>query len=121
MSMLSDATKWLHDQAHDHLADTITYRRGEQEVSLAATVGRSEFEIERETGVIVSFESRDYIFRATDLVLGGATVEPADGDRIVEAGRIYEVLAPGDHPAWRWSDPFRTAFRVHTKYIGLDS
>ena len=121
MSMLSDATKWLHDQAHNHLADTVTYRRGELEVSLAATVGRSEFEIERETGVIVSFESRDYIFRVSDLVLGGETVEPLAGDCIVEAGRIYEVMAPGDRPAWRWSDPFHTAFRVHTKHIGQES
>ena len=30
----------------------------------------------------------------------------------------YEVLAPNGEPVWRWSDPYRTALRVHTKHTG---
>ena len=45
---------------------------------------------------------------------------PEKGDVIEFDGREFEVLAPNDEPVWRWSDPYHTALRVHTKLIGGD-
>jgi hypothetical protein len=33
---------------------------------------------------------------------------------------IYEVMAPGKEPAWRWSDVFRKVLRIHTKQVGTE-
>jgi hypothetical protein len=47
---------------------------------------------------------------------------PVAGDRIRETvGErvfVYEVLAPGNEPHYRYSDPFRKLLRIHTKYVG---
>ena len=44
--------------------------------------------------------------------------EPQVGDEVDFLGGTYEVLSPNGEPAWRWSDPFRTAYRIHTKHVG---
>ena len=78
------------------------------------------------TGVGETFESRDFLILATDLVLAGEQTLPRAGDRIRESGSpdstsyIYEVLAPGNEPAWRFSDPYRRTLRIHTKQIGVE-
>jgi len=33
---------------------------------------------------------------------------------------IYEVMAPGNEPPWRYSDPYRRTLRIHTKLIGAE-
>ena len=49
---------------------------------------------------------------------------PQSGDRIREpAGTqtlVYEVLAYGDEPPWRYVDPHRLQVRFHTKQIGTE-
>lgn len=60
-----------------------------------------------------------------DLVLGGATALPKAGDRVRETdgGKVfvYEVMAPGNEPAWRYSDPYRRALRIHTKHVATEA
>jgi mono/diheme cytochrome c family protein len=69
-------------------------------------------------------ESRDYLVSAEDLVLGGVVERPKAGDRIRETEGeqllIYEVMAPGGEPPWRWSDRHRRTLRIHTKYVGTE-
>jgi hypothetical protein len=104
-----------------HLSRTVTYQRGDDSVEVAATVGRTVFEIDDGSGAAVQWESRDFLVPAADLVLAGEVVEPLPGDRIRETQGekvyVYEVLAPGKEPCWRWSDPFRRTLRVHTKQV----
>ena len=45
---------------------------------------------------------------------------PEKGDVSWCDGGEYEVLAPNGEPVWRWSDPHRTAMRIHAKHTGGD-
>jgi len=107
----------------EHRGRIVTYSRGEDEVEITATVDRSRFPIVTEEGQEIDFMVRDYIVDVADLVLGDETVTPAEGDKIAdedadEKACIYEVMAPGTgEPAWRWTDGYRRAFRIHTKLV----
>jgi hypothetical protein len=74
--------------------------------------------------VVERIESRDFLILAEDLVLDGTVVLPVRGDRIRETqgGKVYvyEVVAPGNEPCWRYSDPFRKTLRIHTKHIATE-
>jgi len=107
-----------------HMTREVEYRRGAEAATLQATIGRTVFDQQDQFGVIQRTESRDYLIRAQDLVLGGEQTTPKTGDRIVEViddePLIYEVMAPGDEPPWRFSDPGRITLRIHTKFIGQE-
>ena len=114
MGLLEDAAAWLNSQREECLSVPIEYRfRSGGSVELMATVGRTLFRAENEYGVTVRVESRDFLVSAEDL-----PGEPQSGDRIVHAGRVYEVLAPNGEPVWRWSGPQHVTRRIHTKEIG---
>jgi len=124
--LLAQGAQWLDDQRQTHLTRTVVYRRGADEVQLSATVGRTLFEQADEVGLIQRLESRDYLVRTADLVLAGTPTLPAAGDLIRETDAggttfVYEVLAPGTEPPWRYSDPYRLALRVHSKHVATES
>jgi hypothetical protein len=112
--LLSSGAAWLESQRHQHLAKEVVYRRGPLQVTLRATVGRTEFELADEQGILQRVESRDFLVRADDLTFG----IPQAGDVIVEGGLAFEVNSPGGTPAWRYSDPNRATLRIHTKAAG---
>jgi hypothetical protein len=64
------------------------------------------------------------LIQPADLVIAGSQVLPERGDTIRETQNgnvyIYEVMAPGSEPHWRWSDPHRKLLRIHTKQIGIE-
>ena len=119
--LLGKAAAWLDDQRVRHLSRPVTYARGEHSVEVQAAVGRTEFEVDNGTGILEKVESRDFLIRTSDLVLGGQNVLPERGDRIRETKDgltyVYEVMAPGREPCWRYSDPYRRALRIHTKLV----
>ena len=97
----------------DALATDAVYRRGADERSVKAVLGRTVFRSQNDYGAWVRTESRDFIVTAEQL-----DIEPQAGDEIVYQGDVYEVLAPNGEPVWRWSDPQQTALRIHTKNTG---
>ena len=117
--LLEQAAGWLDGMRAQHLSRRVVYSRGDDSVEVAATIGRTVFEIDDGSGAVVQWESRDFLIAAVDLVLAGEVVEPLPGDRIRETqdGKVYvyEVMAPGKEPCWRYSDPYRRTLRVHTK------
>ena len=119
--LLEQGLGWLDDQRHAHMTRTVTYERGVDSVSLDATIGRTEFEQVEESGIVQKLESRDFLVRAADLVLAAQVTLPRAGDRVRETAGgqtfVYEVMAPGSEPPWRYSDPYRRALRVHTKHV----
>ena len=121
--LLEQSSAWLDGQRKKHLAKAVTYCRGQAEVEVLATAGRTTFEIESSAGVAERFEARDFIITAADLVLNGETVPPERGDKIRETSGgqtlVYEVVGPGSEPCWRWSDTYRLAIRVHTKQVDV--
>ncbi len=95
----------------------IVYRRGDDDLPLSATLGRSTWQLENGSAGLVVFESRDYLIDAAGLQLRGAPLIPQRHDKIVEGCFVYGVLDEASIPAWRYSDPFRLQIRVHTKLL----
>ncbi|WP_428937773.1 hypothetical protein [Fontivita pretiosa] len=119
--LLERASAWLEDQRNKFATRQVTYQRGEQSVSVAATIGKTLFELDDGGGAVLRVESRDYLIFAADLVLEDDPILPQRGDQIVETqdarSFIYEVTGPGDEPCWRYSDPYRRTLRIHTKQV----
>jgi hypothetical protein len=123
--ILRTGSDWLADQLKAHVSRTVVYRRGTAEVAVQATVGRTLLKLDDGYGgVRVEWTDRDFLIHAADLVLGAAVVLPERGDTVREAVGtktfVYEVMAPGKEPPWRWSDVYRKVLRIHTKQIGTE-
>ncbi len=123
--LLDTASAWLETMRQAHASFSVTYSRDGESVTLPATIGRTVFRIERDFGAHERVESRDVLLAAEELVLGGAATLPERGDRVFEERDgvrwEYEVMAPGQEPCWRFSDPYRRTFRVHTKLVGKET
>lgn len=121
INLLRQASDWLETRRGAWMAQPIVYEQGGGRIELAATIGRTEFEIDDGAGALVRVEARDFLVSAADLVLAGAPVLPDRGDRIRETGGdkvyVYEVMAPGGGVPWRWSDPWRRTLRIHTRQV----
>ena len=96
------------------VASEIVYKRlGGDALSVKAVVGRTIFRSTDVDGIWTRVETRDFIVPS-----GTLGFEPQVGDEIEFLGNTYEVLAPSGEPAWRWSDAFHTAYRIHAKNTG---
>ena len=96
------------------VASEVVYKRlGGDALSVKAVVGRTVFRSTDVDGIWTRIETRDFI-------VGKALIdfEPQVGDEIEFLGNTYEVLSPNGEPAWRWSDAFHTAYRIHAKHTG---
>ena len=122
--LLEQASAWLDGMRAKHMARPVTYCRGEQSVAVQATLGRTVFETADAYGVVEQSESRDFLILAADLVLGEAVTLPERGDRIreIQDGKtfVYEVMAPGKEPHYRFSDVYRRTLRIHTKQVATE-
>jgi hypothetical protein len=122
--LLKKASEWLENQRVKHMTCTVFYLRGAESIEVAATIGKTVFEIDDGIGARTQFEARDFLILADDLILDGRIVLPERGDRVqeVQTGKtfLYEVLAPGKEPCWRYSDPYRKTLRIHTKQVGTE-
>ena len=124
-NLLQTGSEWLADQLKTHGSTEVIYVRGLDQVTVQATIGKTEFEIDDGSGIVERIQSRDYLIQAADLVLGGSETLPLPGDRIHETQGgttfVYEVLSLGKEPCWRYSDPFRKLLRVHAKYVAIET
>jgi hypothetical protein len=122
--VLAQSSAWLESKRHELRTVPVSYVRGEATVVLQATIGRTVFEQQGEYGVLERTESRDFLVRTEDLVLEGTATLPERGDRVRETdgGKafVYEVMAPGKEPQFRWSDPYRRTLRIHTKQVDVE-
>lgn len=120
--LLAQASRWLNDQRAAHLAGEVTYRRsltGGQTVDLPirATIGRTDYQVAADAQASGSIGAQ-----VTDFLVGADQLpdfDPQIGDRIIASGRCYQVQPLGeDTQGWRWSDPHRVTYRIHTRDIG---
>jgi hypothetical protein len=99
--------------------ESLVYRRGGNSVNLTGTVGENEHEDSSVEMVIHLIKSVDFIITAADLVIDSELTTPQKGDLIEGDGDVYEVLPHGEQKqTWRYSGPFKTVIRIHTKKIG---
>ena len=123
--MLHFGMDWLVEQLKEHVSRPVVYRRGTEEVVVQATIGRTLFRLDDGYGgVRMEWTDRDFLLSADDLVLNGNPTLPERGDIIRETqdGKtyVYEVLAPGGEPPWRWSDVYRKVLRIHSKLVRVE-
>lgn len=116
--MLASGAAWLAGQLSASAGRAVRYYRGVDYGAVTATIGSSRFESQGTSGVVESWESRDFIIKAGTLPFG----EPLRHDRIVETldgvDVTYEVTSPRGVPVFHYGDPFRQAIRVHTIATG---
>lgn len=114
-NILQDAATMLGEIMAEHNSVPIIYTRGSAIVAIDATRGRTPLESDSDDGGITRYETADYIFAKSKLILNGSPTEPQQGDTITEDGKTYTVIAlPGLQP-WNYSDQHRILIRVHTK------
>lgn len=112
--MLASGAAWLAGQLSASAGRTVRYYRGVDYGTVVASIGTSSFESQGTSGVVESWESRDFIIKAGTLPFG----EPLRHDRIVETLNgidiTYEVTSPRGVPVFHYADAFRQSVRVHT-------
>ncbi len=123
--LLQFGSDWLAAKLKEHASRPVVYQRGADEVTVQATIGRTLLKLDDGYGgVRMEWTDRDFLIHAADLVLAGNPTLPERGDLIRETqgGKVfvYEVMAPGKEPPWRWSDVFRKVLRVHAKQVGVE-
>ena len=112
--LLRLGSQWLQQQRTAHMTSPVEFcRAGLEPKPVQATIGKTDFELADDYGATIEAHMIDFLINADDLGL-----EPQPGDVIVSDSRKYEVMNLGDEGCWRWSDPYRQTYRVHTKDIG---
>lgn len=123
--VLKQGQAWLADQLSSHASRLVVYRRGELGAELLAVIGRSNYQQDDGNGVITRSQVRDYLIDTQSLLLSIIGSLPRRGDKIIEIDGdqtfVFEVMALGGEPPWRYSDPFRLKLRIHTKQIETQS
>ena len=118
--LLEQATDWLQRMQQQHVSKPVSYHREQQSIELTATIGKTVFDTEDEFGQVQHFESRDFLIPSEQLTVA----PPERGDRIHETQTdktfVYEVMAPGKEPHFRFADAYRRTLRVHTKLVDTE-
>jgi hypothetical protein len=123
--LLQAGSDWLAGQLKTHASRQVVYQRGVHSATVRAMIGRTLLKLDDGYGgVRMEWTDRDFLIHAADLVLDGEPTLPQRGDLIREtqgtATFIYEVMAPGNEPPWRWSDVYRKVLRIHAKQVGIE-
>lgn len=112
--MLASGSAWLADQLAASASRSVRYYRSNNYGAISACVGASRFEAQGTSGVLETWESRDFIVKSSVLPFG----EPQRHDKIIDTvGGVdvtYEVTSPRGVAVWHYGDPFRQTVRIHT-------
>lgn len=117
MGLLSRGQAMLTRRMKQAAGVSVTYTRKGQSITVSAAIlGRAVFSSNLDGGARIEFGDRDYLIAVDDLTFGA----PQLGDRITESvdgvACVFEVMTPATgEPAWRYSDPGRTLWRIHVK------
>lgn len=129
-NLFERGTAWLAGKLEQHAGSEVVYSRSDHdpevpslvEVTLTATVGRSELTVSDGNGVTNLVETRDYTVDARKLLLGGAVTLPQPGDVITEVRNsqtlVCKVLDLPGRNCYEL-DPTRTILRIHTKIVSV--
>lgn len=123
--LLEGGQAWLANQMQKFASRSVVYHRGANNVAVQATIGRTLLKLDDGYGgVRMEWTDRDFLIPSANLVLNSVAVTPEPGDRITETvglnTSVFEVMAYGGEPPWRYSDPFGKLLRIHTKFIGIN-
>lgn len=112
-NLLSLGNQLLAKMLIDHASSPVTVTNGDWTITANATQGVSQWTSQNDDGVVIQFESGDFIVRASELIHG----LPETGWVINDGERNYEVLSINGAQPYRFSDNDRLLVRIHTKEI----
>ena len=119
--LLEQSQEWLTSMNRIYRSRQVIYARGAQTLEVPALVGKTIFKVDKGYGLFERVEARDFLIEVADLAEFG---EPERGDRVKDtlngSVELFEVMAPGGEGHFRYSDPYRKVFRIHTKHIGTE-
>ncbi len=123
MNMLRDGAAWLAEQLKSQGSTSVTYARGSDSVTIAATLGRHR---PKQTGELVGLEVDQFVivmtFNAADLVLNSNLTTPAKRDLVTFTDHgisfEYEVMPIDGERCWKESDAFGQRIEIHLKLTG---
>lgn len=122
--ILEDGVNWLNGIRLTHLAQSVTYKRDWETITVTATLGSTTYEVADEDGLLIQAKSTDFLIAASALVLGEGLVKPELGDQIIRTvggeELTFEVLDLGGVGHYRPADQYGKVLRIHTKQIGGD-
>jgi len=117
-NIFGQSAAFLSAKRHSAMTETVVYKRGSDEVSILATVGRAADQDQELDGFVLDAERVDFILRAEDLVLDSQLTEPQEGDEIEfnngTTTRTYEVRPDGSESVFKYCDEHGIDIRVHT-------
>src|SRR6266849_9780825 len=121
--LLQSGIAWLSGELQAFAAEEVVYQRGNQSIVCLATFGKTLLKLDDGAGgVRMEWTDKDFLIPASSLINGGIPDDPRRGDTIVATNDMgmytYEVIPYMSEPPWRWSDPYRTIYRIHTKLVG---
>lgn len=93
-------------------------RRGKSAFWVDASVGKTIVAEAQSDGMVVEYQSRDYIFDSAELLdpETGIQFEPELGDRINDCTLVCEVMAQNEQ-TFRYTTQDRKRIRIHTKVV----
>jgi hypothetical protein len=99
---------------------TATYTQGDNTLAGVVVVpGRTITEEQTNEGALFKNRITDYLISVESLKVGETYLTPCRGDKIALAdGTNWSVLPVNQETSYRYSDPAKTVYRIHTKQIG---
>lgn len=119
--MMQNGIAWLNQQLDANCSQSVTYSRGAASTSVNAVLGKDKSDFKDQLGnVRVETSDADFLINVADLTI---VSEPKQGDKIARVigakTYTYRVASLGGEPCWRYSDPYQTKYRIHTKLDGV--
>ncbi len=121
MNLISDGVNLHVDTLLDPAVagELVEFRRGTSSVKVWAAIGKTDWDepVGGDGGeTYIGTSSTDFLVRPSDLVLGGARVEPRRGDVIVRSnGAAYSVIPGLSSAPSEPNDGREGMFRIHTQ------
>jgi hypothetical protein len=123
-NLLQQGSDWLESKRNQYLSQPVIYSRATSSITVNATLGKTEYEVDDDYGLRVKAEVMDFLILAEELVLDGQKTLPKAGDQIrIPRGdqtTIFEVMALSGQECWRYSDSFGKTLRIHTKQTATE-
>lgn len=129
-NLLREGIEVLTATLKETASETVTYSRGYDSVQVQSIFGKKLLKLNDNVtgGLRIEWTDMDFMIPAdADFHFGdGVLIEPRRGDIIWAEGAVgtfeaYEVLPFGSNePPYRWSDPYRQMYRIHTKHIDTE-
>lgn len=120
-NLFAKAKAYLPAALENAAGVTVAISYGGNTGNTVAVIGRTVFSMNQPGRARIEYGQRDFLVTPANLVAAHASfTAPAVGMRFTVSGEstVYECRQPdGIEPAWRWSDPQETTYRIHTVQV----